>query len=334
MAADPPRLIDLHTDWLLQYAPETDLYNPEMAAHAAKALPQAEGYLGATSAAVLAVYRDAEDWARRPDPWAALGDLIARIEAEFPGRLLIGADDLARWRDDPHGLAWGIVGIEGFDALIRCVGDLGRLPALFDRGARVFQPVYSSTSLLAGSAADGDDRGLLDLGRAFLDVVLGLSTGGPRPILDLAHLNPSAASDVLAWFEEDEARPGRVIPVYSHGAVVHEGFASPRAITVENLRRLRALGGVIGFTPAPPFYGSPELLKRSIEETAAIPYSGRAGFEGIAVGTDFLGVDQTLPGMGNAPEVVDWVASTFEAAAARAILRGNGEAMIERMIGP
>ena len=36
---------------------------------------------------------------RSPHPHA----LITRIEAEFPGRLLMSRDDLGRWRDDdPH----------------------------------------------------------------------------------------------------------------------------------------------------------------------------------------------------------------------------------------
>ena len=53
--------------------------------------------LSATSAAVPSCYRRAADWARQADPWAALGALIARVEAEFSGRLLIGPDDHARW---------------------------------------------------------------------------------------------------------------------------------------------------------------------------------------------------------------------------------------------
>ncbi|MDB5352494.1 MAG: Zn-dependent dipeptidase microsomal dipeptidase [Planctomycetota bacterium] len=334
MSQQPPRLIDLHTDWLLQYAPETNLYTPEMADHALKALPQAEGYLGATGAAILAVYRDSEDWEQRPDPWAALGDLITRIEAEFSGRLLFGPDDLARWHDDPDGLAWGLIAIEGFDYLIRSSDDLDRLPRLFDRGVRVFQPVYSAKSLLAGSSVPGDDRGLTDLGRDFLEMLLATatSTEEPRPILDLAHLNPTSASDVLSWIEADGRRADGLIPVYSHGAVYREGFTRPRALTLENLKRLRALGGVVGFGVSPPFYETPEALRRSIEETAAIPYQGRAGYEGIAIGTDFMGVDQTLPGLENAPGVIAWVMSAFSAETARAILRENGLRLIERCV--
>src|SRR6185437_14488063 len=196
--------------------------------------------------------------------------------------------------DDPGGLCWGVVGIEGFDPLIRAPADLDRLPALFERGVRVFQPVYSAENLLGGSSAAGDDRGLTDLGRAFLGALedLGPASGdGPRPAVDLAHLNPAASADVLAWFEADAPRADRLVPVYSHGALWHDGFTSPRAITAGNLGRLRALGGAVGFGVGPPFYPSADALKAGIEAAAALPFRGRAGFEGIAIGTDFLGVD-------------------------------------------
>src|SRR5215210_5651507 len=155
MKPSPPRLIDLHADWLLQYAPETTLFDPGLYAGVSGRLGQAEGYLSATWAAVLACYRDAEDWARQADPWAALGGLITRIEAEFAGRLLIGPEDHGCWRDDARGLCWGVLGVEGFDALVRTPGDLDRLPRLFERGVRLFQPVSAPASVLGGSSAPG-----------------------------------------------------------------------------------------------------------------------------------------------------------------------------------
>lgn len=336
MPASPPRLIDLHTDWLLQYAPETNLYGPETAAHAlGGVLSQAEGYLGATSAAVTALYRDAEDWARRPEPWRSLGDLVARVEAEFSGRVLIGPADLSRWRGDPDGLTWALIGVEGFDFLVRSRLDLDRLPGLFERGVRIFQPIYGPATLLGGSSALGDDRPLGDLGRDFLEAVLALSpeAGGPRPAIDLAHMNPETCSGCLDWFEAEPSRSGRVVPIYSHGALAHEGFAGPRAIRPEHLTRLRALGGAVGFGVTPPFYETPDALRLGIEAAAAMPFRGRTGYEGIAIGTDFLGVERTMPGLGNAPQVRDWVLETFPRGVARAIVRDNAEALIGRLVG-
>ena len=329
------RLIDLHTDWMLQYAPETTIFNPKLYPKVPGRLAQGEGYLQATGAAILSCYRNADDWASQVDPWAALGDLITRIEAEFSGRLLTSRDDFDRWKDDRDGLAWGMIGVEGFDALIRSADDLKRLPRLFERGVRLFQPVYNSTSLLAGSSVLGDDRGLTELGRSFLEALatLGTTRPGPRPIVDLAHLNPRSAGDVLGWFEADPARLDVVLIVYSHGGLVHEGYSQSRAMTLENLVRLRTLGGFLGVGVTPPFYANSDEIRASIETAATIPFLGRVGYEGIGLGTDFLGVDQVMPGLKNATEVVAWAKFAFPSKVAQAILRGNAQSLIEQAIG-
>jgi len=325
----PTRLIDLRCDWPLQYATETTVFDPALYPETRARLGQAEGYLRGASASVLACSRKAEDWARQADPWAALGALIARVEAEFPGRLLIGPDDLARWAVDGDGLCWALIGVAGFDALIRTTADLDRLPGLFARGVRVFQPVQAASGLLAGSASPGDDRRLTDLGRAFLDVLSAVAeVSGPRPLLDLSHLNPASMADVLAWFEADADRPRGLAPFYGHGAPAHAGFDVPRAITADNLARLRALGGVIGFRVGPPFFRTPDELQAGLEAVAAIPFRGRIGPEGIALGTGFLGVDEVLPALGAVDGVVAWVQSRFEPETAAAILAGNARALV------
>lgn len=340
------RLIDLHCDWLLQYVPDCNVFDPsfypEIAGCAGRPggagyFGQVDGYLTGASAAVLACYRRADDWASQADPWAALTALVTRVEAEFPGRILIGPDDHARWRDDADadGLCWAVVGIEGFDPLIRSPADLDRLPTLFARGVRLFQPVYGASSELAGSSQAGDDRGLADLGRLFLQALadLGSPGPGPRPILDLAHMNPRAMAEVLDWFEADAGRARLLLPVYSHGAPRHEAFESPRALTLDNLARLRRLGGTIGFCVGPPFFDSPDRLRAAIESAAALPFQGEPGFAGLAIGTDFLGIEKTLPGLANADEVVAWLGRTFEPDAARALIEGNARTLIERAVG-
>lgn len=330
----PSRLIDLHCDWLLQYALESTVFDPALYSGVEARYSQSEGYLQGTSAAVFACYRRVEDWARQADPWRSLGDLITRVEAEFPGRLLIGPDDHARWLDEPSSLCWGVIGVEGFDSLVREAADLDRLPGLFERGARVFQPVYSSSNVLGGSSTPGDDRGLTDLGRAFLSVLAEIAPreGGPRPVFDLAHLNPTTASDVLDWFESESGRRDKIIPIYSHGNTLQQnGFVSLRACSAENLARLRALGGLIGFTPS--FFESADALKSGIESAASLPFLGRAGFEGIALATDFLGVDRTPPGLGNVEGLVDWAISAFPSDVAEGLLAGNARTLLAFLCG-
>ncbi len=329
------RLIDLHTDWMLQYAGSTTVFDRRLYPGVEARWPQASGYLQATSAAIVSCFRRAVDWDGQADPWSALNALIVRIEAEFPGRVLRDPIDVDRWNDDPDGLTWAVIGVEGFDALIRQESDLDHLADLVRRGVRLFQPAYTATGLLAGSSVEGDDRGLTDLGRLFLERLAALAdpNSGPRLIVDLAHLNPSSASDILTWFEADGDRRRRLIPVYSHGAPIHDGFRSPRAITLPNLARLRAMGGTIGFGVTPPFYANADQLRAGIETAAALPFSGRPGYKGIAIGTDFLGVDSTLIGLGNAERVVGWVEAKFSSAAASAILIDNPKRLIEQSIG-
>jgi len=325
-----PRLIDLHCDWLLQYAGETTVFDPEIYDGVERRLGQSLGYLQGTAAAVFSCYRRAEDWQRHADPWHALYELITRIEAEFPGRLLIGPEDFHRWKSEPEVLCWGILGIEGFDYLIREDVDLSRLPSLYERGVRVFQPVYTSENRLAGSSEIGDERGLSDLGRGFLEVLAGIDSG-PRPALDLAHMNPTSVSEVLDWYEADPKRAERLIPIYSHGSLSHEHDQSPRALRIESLKRLRALGGVVGFSVGPPFHQSEETLKAAIETALSLPLHGGSAQEGIAIGTDFLGVDATLPGLGNVEEVVAWLGRNFAPEVAEAILRGNAISLVRRL---
>jgi membrane dipeptidase len=329
------RLIDLHVDWLLQYAPETTVFNPDLYSGVAGRTGQLSGYLQSTRAAILSCYRRAEEWATLADPWAALGDLIARIEAEFPGRLLIGPDDFDRWQDDRDGLAWGVIGVEGFDALVRSADDLPKLPKLFDRGVRLFQPIYGLNNFLGGSSAQGDDRGLTDLGSAFLGVLANSSAGasGPRPMLDVAHTNPRTMADILNWYEADPSRAQALPPVYSHGAPARPDYDSPRAITLDNLRKLRGLGGFVGIGVSPPFYQSAVQVEEAIRAVASIPYLGREGFEGIGIGTDFMGVDQTLPSLENAGEVVVWLQERFDRPTARALTSGNALGLISTSLG-
>src|SRR5262249_33643081 len=117
--ANPMRLVDLHCNWALQYACESTQYDPALYVDVPGRVGQVEGYLMGTSADILFCGRRAGDWSKQSDPWGTLASMIARYEAEFPGRLLLDPDDAARWSAEPaDGLCWALLGIEGFDALV------------------------------------------------------------------------------------------------------------------------------------------------------------------------------------------------------------------------
>ena len=334
------RLIDLHCNWLQQYATEATLYDPSFYAEVPDRLRRLEGYLLGTAAAVLACARKPEERARQEDAWRSLGTLLARYEAEFTGRLLCDAADVARWRAEPaDGLCWGVLAVVGFDFLIREPRDLDRLPALFERGVRVFQLVDGLGGLLAGSHEPGDDRGLTELGRAFLARLAELAAGGetgPRPILDLAHLNARSGADVLHWVENDLAGSGALLLVHSHGGWGHWGHvppAEPGGSGTQRLERMRALGVVIGLTPCASSYSSPAKLHAAIETIAAIPFEGRAGYEGIALGTDLLGIDQPSVGLDDVGRIARWIGRTFDRPTAAALTAGNARRLLLRSVG-
>jgi hypothetical protein len=97
------RLIDLHCNWLQQYATETTLFDPSLSAEVPDRLRRLYGYLSGTSVAVLVCARNPEEWAKQADAWRSLGALLTRCQAEFTGRLLCDPPDAARWRAEPGG---------------------------------------------------------------------------------------------------------------------------------------------------------------------------------------------------------------------------------------
>jgi membrane dipeptidase len=332
------RLIDLHCNWALQYAGETCQYDAAAYADVLTRLDQVDGYLTGTGIAVLTCGRRAGDWTQQPDAWKTLSEMIARYEAEFSGRLLIGPDDVTRWSaEPPDGIGWGILGIEGFDALVRAPDDLDRLPGLFRRGVRAFQLVETEASALGGAAVRGDDRGLTELGRAFLDRLDGVSRAcgpsGPCPVVDLADLNSRATAEVLAWFESDRTRLHRLLLVRSHGTIETPHRAVVTGLSAENLQRFRALGGVVGLSPGLPFFDSPEEFRDGIEAIAAVPFRGLAGYMGIGIGTDFLNLEQSLPHLGNVSRLTEWLAANFPPDVAASLIRGNACTLLVHAAG-
>jgi membrane dipeptidase len=84
---------------------------------------------------------------------------------------------------------------------------------------------------------------------------------------------------------------------------------------------------------APPFFDSTDRLRAAIDSTAALPFLGVAGFDGIAIGTDFLGVERTLPGLETCEDVVAWLRASFPPGDAAALIDGNARSLIERALG-
>jgi membrane dipeptidase len=331
------RLVDLHCDWLRQYATEMTLYEGSLYPEVPGRVGRLDGYLLGTSVAVLVCGRKAEDRARQADTWRSLGLMIARYEAEFAGRILRDHEDVARWRASPRdGLCWGVLGVAGFDFLVREAGDLERLPPLFERGVRVFQPVAGREGVLAGSTEPEDERGLTDLGRAFLDRLAGLSradANGPRPILDLAGMNARSIGDALHWLDEEPARRDNLPMALSHGTIDYREILDASSPASRTLAELRSRGVVIGVTPGRPGCETVEEWKTLVDRISSLPFQGRAGCEGVAIGSDLLEVDHLAPALSSARDLIRTLGRAFDRESAAAIGWGNAERILLHSAG-
>jgi membrane dipeptidase len=332
------RLIDLHCNWALQYAYETTQYDPGLYEDLPSRVGQVEGYLSGTAAAVLACGRIACDWEKQEDPWKSLDEMLSRYEAEFAGRLLIGPEDVDRWKAEPQdAMCWGVLAIDGLNILVRGPVDLHRLAGLFDRGVRVFRVVGAGSSSIGGSACPGDEAGLTELGLELLDELASLAPSadqpGPRPVVDLAGLNARSTGDVLAWFEADAAARARLLLVRSHGTIEMPGRTGFAGLTTENLTRLRALGGVVGLTAGNTWFQSEEEFRAAIDSIAPIPFEGRRGYEGIGIGTSFLELNQTIANLATVSEIASWLTSRYPPEIAIGLAQGNARMLLLRAAG-
>lgn len=321
------RLIDLHCNWASQYACESTQYDPALYADVRGRLSQVDGYLSGVADAVLYCGRRPEDWSVQADPWRTLGEMIARYEAEFSGRILHGPNDAARWLAEPQDetICWGVLAVEGLLRLVAEPADLipNRLFWLFNRGVRVFQ--------LGGGAVAAADGARADLIRQVLDGLEALAPdpgqASPRPVVDLAGLDAESAALVLSWFEENPTRCDRLLLVRSLEGV------GPAGLSEANLSRLRALGGVVGLGIGPPFLLAPEELRESIERIAAVPFRGRTGYEGIGIGTMFLELERTVPSLADAAEICAWLKANYPSQTALSLAEGNARTFLLRASG-
>lgn len=320
-------VIDLHIDWPLQYSGESTTFDARFYPARPDRLVPLVGYLQTTRAAFVACTRSAADWEQQPDRWAALNEIVARVEAEFSGRLLIGPDDWARWHEPGESLTWAVLGIGGFDHLVRDRADLDRWPALWRRGVRRFVLTEGGKSRLV------DDAGLTELGREGLDRLAGLaeSSQGPLPAVDLARVNRAATAAILDWFEAVPLRAERLVPMVSPTAIGTE----PHQLDPEHLGRLRAIGGVIGLGLCPPWHAEIGPLHTSIVEAAQRPFLDQFGFAGLGFATDYLGLQSGEPSsiLPNVPAVVGAFKAALEPAPASALLDGSGRSLIARLVG-
>ena len=143
---------------------------------------------------------------------------------------------------------------------------------LYKRGIRSVGPMYNQDYQIGGGAGGDKERGLTPMGKKIIDKMVELGI-----IIDTSHANRKTAQDIL-----DRVRD------YKKAAITHTAFGEKeRFITPELLKEISARGGVVGFTPAKPFFPTLTNYIEGLKKASDITGSS----ENLAIGTDFGGLD-------------------------------------------
>jgi microsomal dipeptidase-like Zn-dependent dipeptidase len=114
----------------------------------------------------------------------------------------------------------------------------------------------------------------------------------------------------------------------SHGTFGYRELLENSSPDSRNLRDLRSRGGVIGLTPGLPGCETADDVNHLVDVIAAFPFEGRSGHEGIAIGSDLLGLERTAPALASARDITRWLARAFDSKTAAAIVAGNARHLL------
>lgn len=285
------RIIDLRVNWLLQYVGEITTFDPHDYPDIKPRLGEVSGYLQDTLAAIIPCGRSSADWAKQTDPDQAISEIFTRVEAEFPGRILIGPDDYERFASEPHSLCWAILQLDDLDKLIKPTDATQQLSRWFDRGVRIFR--------------------LTDLAQLDLLAQLG-SVTGPKPAVDLGGLDPESVNHALNWFDADPSRRARLFPMISHLKFDFHDFS---------IKRLRKLSGLVGLALGPSATEFCAQIEPLNEEVSGIALSsGYLGGEAVA-----------STGLGTVEEVIRSLTSRLDDAILQSIGHQNAWKLIRHV---
>lgn len=157
-------------------------------------------------------------------------------------------------------------------------GNLARVQMLFDAGVRILTPLWGGETCMGGSHESA--HGLSDFGKAAVRECFRCGIA-----VDLSHASPASADDIL---HIAETNGGRVLATHSNAFSV---CAHSRNLTDDRIRRIAALGGVIGLNLYTAFLKDQEPW--SIEDL--LPHLDHivslVGVEHTAIGADWDGAD-------------------------------------------
>jgi hypothetical protein len=288
--------MDLGIAWLEQYAAEFELFAPSVSAAAKDQLGRLDGYLSSTDLAFIFLTADPSKAPGEVEPFVR--EQLARLQAEFPGRLVRAPADLATMAREPRGhLTWAILGLDSAGSWLSGEPDrLATLALWIDRGVRLI----------------GLD-GASEVAQA-LDRLETLAAGNHRVAADLGHLTPAERDQALGWFEQERRSLGLVATRVAWPAELDPGQAS----------RIGKLGGLLGLRPTADLDG----LGTAIEALRDLGFGpGNAGAIGFA--SDF----PRAGAAGTTDELATWARGRFGRSDAAWLMGGSARAWLGRWLG-
>ncbi len=261
----------------------------------------------------------AERWPART--WTSLlqralyqSERLHDAAARSSGALVVlrTADDLARLTPGQVG---GVLTLEGAQAL---EGGLANVDALHAAGFRAIGLAHFLDTDLAGSAHGAEKGGLTALGR---DAVRRMEELGIA--VDLAHISPRAAGDVLAIARR---------PVLVSHTGVRATCDNQRNLSDELLRAIGQRSGLvgIGFWPTAVCGSDAAAIARAVKHALAV-----AGPTAVALGSDFDGTVVTpFDAAGLAEVTTALLDAGLTDDEVRAVMGANALAFLRRSLVP
>lgn len=174
--------------------------------------------------------------------------------------------------------------ILGFEGAYPLEGNLASLREFWDWGVRYLGPAHLIPNAFSScSFWIYQDRGLSPLGRELLDEMSRLGMG-----VDAAHASPRALDDMFAdnIFKSDISKTGRKLSMFTSHTGVAGATPHWRNLSDAHVLNLTKRGGIISIILARMYLGgrSMDHFVKHVRHAASI-----AGFENIAIGSDFDG---------------------------------------------
>jgi membrane dipeptidase len=176
----------------------------------------------------------------------------------------------------------GFLVVEGGHAI---EDDIGKLVALYERGARYLTITWNTSTSWAVAAADSrsDSVGLSEFGRRVIRTMDSLGM-----IIDVSHTGIKTIEDILTVTRHP------IIASHSGARALRDHF---RNLTDDQIRSIARTGGVIGVVFYPPFLSGSRTVTIENVLYHINHIRGLVGVDHIALGSDFDGIERTPVGL-------------------------------------